>query len=191
MLARIHKSMKDKDEGFTLIELLVVMIIIGILAAIAIPVFLNQRKKAVDTGVKSDVTNAGKNIAAYYVDGTLGTLTAAITVDSTTNIATLNIGSSATSTSDIASMKLSNNGTLFGCQAATCTPVATASAATAGGGIGISTGTGCTAATGWYIGLVNTTNGSSTTYWYSAQGGLTSTPKGTAFSGASAACSGS
>ncbi len=46
------------------------MIIIGILAAIAIPVFLNQRKKAVDTAAKADVSTLGKEIATYYVDGT-------------------------------------------------------------------------------------------------------------------------
>lgn len=69
MLARIRKSMAEKDEGFTLIELLVVMIIIGILAAIAIPVFLSQREKAQDTATKADVTTIGKEIATYYVDG--------------------------------------------------------------------------------------------------------------------------
>ncbi len=70
MLARIRKSAEEKDQGFTLIELLVVMIIIGILAAIAIPVFLNQRKKAQDSAAKADVSTIGKEIATYYVDGT-------------------------------------------------------------------------------------------------------------------------
>ena len=69
MLARIRKA-QEKEGGFTLIELLVVMIIIGILAAIAIPVFLNQRKKAQDTAAKADVSTLGKEIATYYVDGT-------------------------------------------------------------------------------------------------------------------------
>ena len=71
MIARIRKSMDEKDHGFTLVELLVVMIIIGILAAIAIPVFLNQRKKAAETSAKADVSTIGKEIATYYVDGNL------------------------------------------------------------------------------------------------------------------------
>ncbi len=78
MLARIRKAQENNEGGFTLIELLVVMIIIGILAAIAIPAFLNQKAKAKETSAKSDVSTIGKEIAAYYVDNT-GSLAVATT----------------------------------------------------------------------------------------------------------------
>ena len=68
MLSRIRKAQEEREGGFTLIELLVVIIIIGILAAIAIPVFLNQRKKAVDASIKSDLRTAATALETYFTD---------------------------------------------------------------------------------------------------------------------------
>jgi prepilin-type N-terminal cleavage/methylation domain-containing protein len=68
MLARIRKAMDEREGGFTLIELLVVIIIIGILAAIAIPVFLNQRKKGYEASMKSDLRTVANEMETYFTD---------------------------------------------------------------------------------------------------------------------------
>ena len=60
--------MKKNSKGFTLIELLVVIAIIGILAAIAIPQFKEYRKRAFDSGARSDLRNAAVAEEAYFVD---------------------------------------------------------------------------------------------------------------------------
>jgi type IV pilus assembly protein PilA len=67
-------TQRDTEQGFTLIELLVVIIIIGILAAIAIPVFLNQRNKGYDAQAKADLRNLANFEEVYLTDySTYGT----------------------------------------------------------------------------------------------------------------------
>ena len=121
------RAANKRDEGFTLIELLVVVVIIGVLVAIAVPVYLNYRKGAADKSAQSDVRGAVSAVEQFYTDNNntypfsaVGENNAGSTALTTTNTSSIGLmlaaGQTATQTitlSDKTQLGYKNNGASY------------------------------------------------------------------------------
>lgn len=148
MLRRINERIGDREAGFSLIELLVAIIIIGILSAIAIPMFLSQRQKAVDTAAKSDVSTIGKEIATVFVD----TAPKSVTIEIKDNHYRMTAEGTSVSDQDLGA---ASDGVVVG----------------SAGGKATAFGTGGISRDDWCI-YVTAENGQQKNWQYSATGGL-------------------
>jgi prepilin-type N-terminal cleavage/methylation domain-containing protein len=115
MYTRLRKMLANsKDKGFTLIELLVVIVIIGILAAIAIPVFLSQRAKAYDASAKSDVHTIATEMETVYTDTQAYPTAVTPTLNTATNVTTLSFPTGGSgSTPDLVTLSTGNTAAIY------------------------------------------------------------------------------
>lgn len=142
MLQKLRERM-GRDEGFTLVELLVVMLILGLLAAIAIPSFFNQRDKARDADAKAAVRTAETAMETYATDTpnngayTGATVAALQAIEATLNNSVLTVPAVAAASYTVS--VTSDTGNVFsisrantGITSLTCTTAGTAGCPTGG-----------------------------------------------------------
>jgi type IV pilus assembly protein PilA len=138
MILKLRQRMTRDESGFTLVELLVVMLILGLLAAIAIPAFFNQRNKAKDASAKAAARTAETAMETYATDNggvynsqtPANTVTALKGIESTLTSANLGVSNLAaktytvtvtSSTGNTFSVTRNTNGTTV----LSCTPAST------------------------------------------------------------------